>query len=427
MNRFNTNFIYPLFILLLSMNVLQSCKKVQEEKKDVPVAKVQKGTFYLDLYEEGEIEAINSTNITAPTISWRFGNLKIIQMVKDGQEVKKGDTLLVFDQSDVRKGVMEAESRLQMSYAELEKLQAQQQSDLEGLQADYEITRISQEISRIRFESAGYEADIKKKEIKLNLEKANIALARSKEQIENKIKIQKEEIKQKNLSIEQDKSQLDEARETIRKMFLISPTSGIAIINSNWSTGNKFQIGDQCWAGFPLILLPDLSALRANVKINEVDISKIVKGLKVEIKPDAFSDSIFTGEVISVANLAVNKDNKSKIKVFPVEIKINETDEKLLPGLNVSCRIILGQIDNAVFVPLEAVHSEGNLFYVYKKTTTGFEKTLVETGESNSDFVVITKGLNENDKVALTNPFAGEEKKKDAENTTPKQDLNDEK
>ncbi|MDD3321589.1 MAG: efflux RND transporter periplasmic adaptor subunit [Paludibacter sp.] len=421
MKRFNPKTIYPLLILMLSIGLLNSCKKSEEEKKDVPTAKVQKGTFYLDLYEEGEIEAINSTNITAPSISWRFGNLKITQMVKDGEEVKKGDTLIVFDQSDVKKGVIEAESRLQMSYAELEKLQAQQQSDLDGLQSDYEITRLSQEISKIRFESAGYEAEIKKKEIKLNLEKANIALARSKEQIENKIKIQKEEIKQKNLSIQQDVDRLKEANETIKKMFLISPTSGIAIINSNWSTGNKFQIGDQCWAGFPLILLPDLTALRANVKINEVDISKIIKGLKVEIKPDAFSDSLFSGEVTSVANLAVDKDNKSKIKVFPVEIKINEINEKLLPGLNVSCRIILGRIENAIFVPLEAVQSEGSTFFVYKKTAGGFEKTVVETSDSNSDFIVITKGLTENDKVALANPFVKDEKVKPNETKSESQ------
>ncbi len=331
--------------------------------------------------------------------------------------MKTGDTLIVFDPSEVKKGVVEAESRLQMSYAELDKLVAQQKSDLEGLNADYESTKIAQEISKIRFESANYEAEIKKKEIRLNLEKANIALIRAKEQIDNKIKIQKEEIKQKKLSIDQDIARLQEAKETITKLFLTSPSPGIAIISKSWSSGNKFQIGDQCWPGFPLIQLPDLSTLRANVKINEVDISKITKGLKVEIKPDAFSDSVFSGEVVSVANLAVNKDSKSKIKVFPVEIKINETNEKLLPGLNVSCRIILGKIENAVFVPLDAVHAEGEKYFVYKKTAGGFEKAYVETGSSNSDFIIITSGIDEKDKVALADPF--EKEQKDDKKATP--------
>jgi len=380
----------------------------------VPVGKAVRGTFYLDIYEEGEIEATRSTNITSPNISWRYGTMKITQIVKDGKEVHTGDTLLVFDPSEVRKGVMEAEARLGMNRAELDKLEAQQESDMEELKADYNITRISQQISKIKFESAGYEANVKKKEIQLNLEKANIALERADEQIKNRIKIQKEELKQKRLSINQDVARLAEANETLKKLFLVSPSPGIAILNRSWSSGNKFQVGDQCWAGFPLIQLPDLSALKATVKINEVDISKISKGLTVEIKPDAFSNSVYKGEVNSVANLAVNKDEKSKIKVFPVEILLKETDKKLLPGLTVSCRIILGKIKNALYVPLDALHSEGAVNYVFKKTSKGFEKTTVETGASNSDYIVITKGLIESDKVAMADPFKDAKKPKTA-------------
>ncbi|MFA5046482.1 MAG: efflux RND transporter periplasmic adaptor subunit [Paludibacter sp.] len=413
--NFSVN-LYQLGLLLLFMNFLWACN--HEQVKEVPVGKVIKGTFRLEIFEEGEIEAIRSTNVTAPAISWRYGIMKITQIVKDGKEVKAGDTLAVFDPSEIRKAVSEAEARLGMSKAELEKLGAQQQSDLEELKADYEITRISQEISRIRFESAGYEADIKKKEIKLNLEKANIALDRAKEQIDNKIKIQKEEIKQKNLSINQDVARLQEANETLKKLFLVSPSPGIAIINRNWSSGNKLQIGDQCWPGYPLILLPDLSSLKAIVKINEVDIAKIHKGLKVEIKPDAFSNSVYDGEVTSVANLAVNKDDKSKVKVFPVEILLKKTDKKLLPGLTVSCRIILGTIKNALFIPIDALHSEGAVNYVFKKTANGYEKTIVSIGVSNSDYIVITKGLEATDKVTLEDPTKED---KDTKSSTDKQ------
>ncbi len=398
------------FFLLLSLILFcYSCS--EKEQQDVSVGKVTKGTFYLDIHEEGEVEAIKSINISSPTISWRYGNLKITQIVKDGQEVKAGDTLIVFDPSEVQKGIVDAESRLEISRAELEKMMAQQQSELEELRADYEVTNISQEISKIRFESAAYESDIKKKEIKLNLEKADISLQRAKEQIDNRVKIQKEEVKQKSLSISQDKSRLEEAMETLQKLYVTTPAPGIAIISKNWSNGNKFQVGDQCWSGFPIIQLPDLSALKATIKINEVDISKITKGLKVEIKPDAFSDSTFTGTVNSVANLAVNKDNSSKIKVFPVEILINETNKNLLPGLTVSCRIIIDKIENVLFAPLVSVHSEGDKNFVYKKTTGGYDKVYIETGASNSDFIIITKGLEENDKVALTDPFVDEKAK----------------
>lgn len=408
---------YQIAIFLLFFGILLgACKK--QETQQVPVGKVTKGTIYLDLYEEGEIEAIKSINIVAPLISWRYGNLKITELVKDGQEVKAGDTLIVFDPSEVLKGIVEAESSLEIQLAELNKMKAQQQSELEELRAGYEVARISHEISKIRFESAGYESDIKKKEIQLNLDKANIALERAKEQIDNRIKIQHEEIKQKNLTITQFQSRLVEAQETLQKLSVVTPSSGIAIISRNWSSNNKFQIGDQCWGGFPIIQLPDLSSLKAIVKINEVDIAKISKGLNVEIRPDAFSDNVFSGTVNSIANLAVNKEQSSKIKVFPVEILLNETHKNLLPGLTVSCRIIMDKIENVLYIPLDALQVEGDKNFVFKKSGKSYDKVEVETGQNNTDYVVIVSGLKEGDEIALVNPFAEETKAENTENET---------
>lgn len=408
------NFSRTWILLVFCSLPFVACKK--QETQQIPVGKVTQGTLFIDLHEEGEIEAIKSINIVAPMISWRYGNLKITELVKDGQEVKAGDTLIVFDSSEVLKGIIEAESSLEIARAEFDKMIAQQQSDLEELRSAYEVTRISHEISKIRFESAGYESDMKKKEIQLNLDKAEIALERAKEQIENRVKIQKEEIKQKNLSIMQFQSRLDEAHETLQKLSVVTPSSGIAILSRNWNSNNKFQIGDQCWSGFPIIQLPDLSSLKATVKINEVDIAKISKGLEVEIKPDAFSDTVFSGTVNSIANLAVNKEESSKIKVFPVEILLNETDKHLLPGITVSCRIIMDKVENVLFIPLDALFNEGDKNFVYKKKGTGFEKTEIETGINNTDYIMVVSGLKEGEEIALVYPFAKETEEKKTEN-----------
>ena len=406
MNRIK--FTESFAMLLLVAGILGACNK--KATLQVPEAKVVRGTFYIDIYEEGEIEAINSINISSPNIPWRFGNLKISNIVTDGSEVKSGDTLITFDPSEVRKAILDYEDRLIVSNAELEKMLAQHELEMEELNADYEVTRISHEITRMQLESASHESDIKRREIKLNLDKADISLDRAKEQIENRRKIQIEEVKQKRLSIRQDEERLEEAYATLNKLFVIAPAPGIAIISQNWSTGNKFQLGDQCWSSQQLIQLPDLSTLKAKVNINEVDISKITKGLKVQIRPDAFSDSTFTGYVATVANLAQNKDNKSNIKVFPVEIIINEYNKNLLPGLTVSCRIIVDEISDVNYIPLEALHVEGDKSYVYRKSTNNYDKVEVQTGPTNSDYVIIESGLEKGDKVALIDPATLENK-----------------
>jgi len=381
-----------------------ACK--DKNAQQVSTGKVTKGVFFIDMHEEGELEAVNSINISSPSIPWRFGgNMKISYIVKDGTEVNAGDTVIIFDPSEVNKGIIDAQGRLEISMAELEKMKAQQESDLEELRADFEVTRISHEISKIKLEQAEYESDVMKKQIQLNLEKAAIALERAKEQIDNRIKINVEDIKQKKLTIDQDQARLDEANSCLKQLTVITPSQGIAIIQRSWQSGNKYQVGEQVWSGQPLISLPDLSQLKATVKINEVDIAKIVKGLNVEIRPDAFSENKFTGVVKEVANLAVNKEGSTKIKVFPVEIYLNETHKDLLPGLTVSCRIIVDKLEDMLFVPIEAIRTEAGKNFVYRKSGISFEKAEVETGRSNSDYTIITGGLDEGDVIALVDPF----------------------
>lgn len=411
MRNSKTGIIRKTALLLASAVIMCACGN--KDKQQIPTGKVVKGTFFVDLYEEGELEAVNSAIISSPNISYRYGNLKVTYIVKDGAEIKAGDTVIMFDPAEVQKGIIDAESRLEISIAELEKMIAQQESDMEELKADHEVTRISQEISKIRFEQAQYESEIKKKEIQLNLEQADISLQRSQEQIDNRIKVNNEEVKQKKLSIEQDRSRLREANETLQRLFVTTPAPGIAIISKNWSTGNKWQVGDQVWPANPMVALPDLSKLKATVNINEVDIAKISKGLRVEVKPDAFSESTFTAIVNSVANLAVNKDRNSKIKVFPVEVYLDQTHENLLPGLTVSCRLIVDEIEDVLYVPIDAVYAEGDKFYVYRKSGGGYDKTEVETGASNSDYTIITSGLSERDEVALVDPFYKPEENKE--------------
>ncbi|MBP3373320.1 MAG: efflux RND transporter periplasmic adaptor subunit [Bacteroidaceae bacterium] len=398
-------------VILSAILLTLACSGEKEESK-IPEAQVQEGTFQVDLYEEGQIEAFSSININAPNISWRFGNLKIAELVEDGTQVKAGDTVCVFDPSEVNKAILESEDRLIVSHAEMEKMMAQHQLDMENLQAEHRTSEITYEITRMQLESAAHESDIKRREIELNLEKAGIALERAKEQIENRRRIQLEEQKQMQLSIDEDEARLKEAHETLGKLTLVSPSDGIAIISRNWSTQSKYQIGDQMWPNNTLMQLPNLSKLKTEININEVDISYITRDLRVEVKPDAFSDSTFTGRVIHVANLAVNKDQNSNIKVFPVEILLDQTHKDLLPGLTVSCRIVIDEIEDVQYIPLEALHTEGNIKYVYRRKGGEYERVEVQTGLTNSDYVIITEGLKRDDHVALIDPTKLEEQQK---------------
>jgi HlyD family secretion protein len=404
------NIIMNIKIILLFSLGLTACggKVVQ----DVQTTLVKRGTFTEELTEEGTVRAVNSITIAAPNISYRYGALKITSLVNDGKEVEKGDTVIIFDPSEIKKAIITAQQGLEIANAEFEKLKATQQSEIEDLESDLEISRLDQEISKINFEQAVYESDVTKKEINLKLETANIALARAKEQIENKKKIQQEDIFQKTLSIKQLTVALEDANNSIKSLFVISPSPGIAILKDNFYTNQKWQAGDQPYSGMILIELPDLNEMMTEVKINEVDITKITPGLKVEIKPDAFSDTTFSGKVSTVANLAQNKDAKSRIKIFPVQIRIDGRSVNLLPGLTVSCKIIISEISGVLYIPIESIFKDQGNEFVYVKTTSGFKRKDVKIGSVNTDYAIVNEGLSENEELALTDPFFNKEEVK---------------
>lgn len=394
--------IKKIFVLILV--VLTSCKA--KDIAEVETTKVRKGVFLEEFTEQGTVQAINSISIIAPQISYRYtSSMKLARIVEDGAEVKKGDTIMVFDPSEIKRAIVQAEQKLEIAKAEYSKLKSTQQSEIEDLEADLELSRLSQEISKINFETSTYEPEATKKEIQLKLESATIALNRAKEQIENKKIIHREDLLQKTLTINQLTAELDEANSSMSKLFVVSPANGIAIKEQNFNTQQKWAAGDQPYSGSKVIELPDLDDMKAELKINEVDIAKILPGQRVEIRPDAFSDSLYSGKIEGVANLAQNLDYKSKIKVFPVQIRIDGKSRKLLPGLTVSCKIIVSEVADVLFIPLESLFNEQGANYVYIKSGTGFKRKDIKTGTINTNYAIVNEGLEENDVIALSNPF----------------------
>ncbi|MEA1876568.1 MAG: efflux RND transporter periplasmic adaptor subunit [Bacteroidota bacterium] len=395
------------FLPILLLFLLCACNN--DDIQNTPTTQVKHGTFTEELTEEGSIQSVNAIFITTPRVSYRYGALKIASIIEDGTEVMEGDTVLVFDPTELKKAIINAEQKLEIAQAEFEKMKATQESEIEDLEADLEITQISLEISRINFTNARFESEITKKEINLQLKTSEISLERAKEQIDNKKRIHKEELLQKKLGMNQLIKTLEEANATMSSLFVVSPSNGIAIVKDNWMTGQKWQVGEQPYSRYPIIDLPDLRHMMTEVKINEVDVSKVRPGLEVEIISDAYSDTSYTGKISHVANLAQPKDRNSKIKVFPVKILIDGENNKLLPGLTVSCKIKVNEIKDILYLPVESIFEEYGNPYVYLKAKSGFKRQDIQTGDRNTDFVVILQGLSDGDEVALSDPFVNKQ------------------
>jgi hypothetical protein len=63
----------------------------------------------------------------------------------------------------------------------------------------------------------------------------------------------------------------------------------------------------------------------------------------VVVRLDALPQVSFKGEVAYVGKLCRLKERNSKQKGFDVEVKLLEPDERLKPGMTVSCEVIVSK------------------------------------------------------------------------------------
>jgi hypothetical protein len=148
--------------------------------------------------------------------------------------------------------------------------------------------------------------------------------------------------------------------------------------------------------------IPEMSNLISRTYINEIDISKVKSDQNVKIGIDAFPEKQLTGQVISVANIGQAMSN-SDAKVFEVKIKIFGKDKDLKPAMTTSNAIEAGLYADTLMVPTDAVFENDSLKFVYLGKDKPV-KQVVWLGDENENYVLVRKGLKENDVVWLSEP-----------------------
>ena len=107
-----------------------------------------------------------------------------------------------------------------------------------------------------------------------------------------------------------------------------------------------------------------------------------------------------------IATLARNKSKDSKVKVFDVTAELKEQDEKLMPGMTVSCEIMVEQIPDTLSIPLDAAFTREGETVVFLQSGSGFKTRKVVLGPENENHVIVISGLKAGDRVSLVDPTA---------------------
>ena len=205
-----------------------------------------------------------------------------------------------------------------------------------------------------------------------------------------------------SIAMENARLSLQRAQDALENYTIPSPISG-TVIEKNVKAGdnvNNIESGS-------LAVIYDLSYLKLEMNISELDLSKIQEGQTVDITADAIPGQVFQGKVDRVS---INGTTTNGFTTYPATILLEDYGG-LNPGMNVSADIVVERKEQALTIPASAVQRGDTVLVPLEgclsedgaavADPSKVEERTVTLGGGDGEFVEITSGLSEGETVLV--------------------------
>ena len=234
--------------------------------------------------------------------------------VETGDVVRAGQLLVRVDPRVPQATLRQAQADLELAEAQLENAEAQMRR-AEGL---FE----TQSITEQEFENT-----------RLSVASANAQLVRA----------------QRSLSDAEISAEDTDVR---------APGGGV-IIQKNVEVGTVISSATREVGGGTILLqMANLDTVQVRSLVDETDIGKIKEGLDVTILVDAYPNRPFEGKVLRIEPQATVAQN---VTMFPVLVRIPNSDGLLRPGMNAEVEVHVGAKYGVAAVPNAALRTDGDV------------------------------------------------------------------
>ena len=270
--------------------------------------------------------------------------------VKEGDRVTKGQVLAVLDADAMADEIGAAQDALTLAQAQYEDSLRNQQLAYEQAVQNLQNAEKDAERTAALFEVGGISAE--------ENEKAQSALAEAQAaikgfRVENgKVQGSASDLK----SIETARNALARKQEALSDGKIVSPIDG-TVTRVNINVG---RFADETDDKKPMFVVENLQQLQMKVNVSEYDIADLAVGQAVEITADVLKGQTVSGVVDRISPTGELKEGSAAERVIPTVIRLTETNEALIAGINAKAEIILDEAADALTVPIEAVEDNGD-------------------------------------------------------------------
>lgn len=201
-------------------------------------------------------------------------------------------------------------------------------------------------------------------------------------------------VDQMQLQLTNAENALAAAERTLKNInentVLVSPINGVV-------TARNYDPGDMT-GSLPIVTVAQVNPVKIVINVPESELSKVTKGMPAHVTFDTYGDEVFDGTV-NVISPTVDTNSRT----FGVEIGMNNSEGRILPGMFGRVKLALGTA-NHVVVPDRAVVKQpgsGNQYvYVYHDGKVSYNK--VELGQRLGSSYELLSGVQPGDTVVIT-------------------------
>lgn len=183
---------------------------------------------------------------------------------------------------------------------------------------------------------------------------------------------------------------LADTKSDISFYTITSPIDGVI-------TSLNVSVGDYVRAESSLAKVVNNYDVEFQIDVDELDILDVKIGQEVKVTIDAISDTEKEPMIGTVSEIALEGTSMNSVTTYPVTISL-EGNDSIKMGMNCSAEIIIESKENILTIPVEAVTTRGDKYYVTLEDGTEKE---VETGIYDEDNIEIVSGLEEGQSVIL--------------------------
>jgi len=192
---------------------------------------------------------------------------------------------------------------------------------------------------------------------KLPLAKRNLVSPEEMEQAQNAAEVSKAAYEGAVHAVGEARATLAAARDNLDKTTFTAPFDGV-VSQLNVEKGENVITGTMNNPGTEILAVADTSRMIVRANVDETDVVNVRVGESVNIKVDAFTDSVFRGEVIEVGNTAKSTSTLGASQdqsTFEVKVVFLDHIPSIRPGMTGDVDIQTQLHKNVLSVPIQSV------------------------------------------------------------------------